>query len=134
MNRAHITSVFSQAPASFQFQEAQSGDGPRLLGASIGAALQLDGPVDDLTSAVLSAVAPPDNELMARRCGVLLVLIMVAFAPKWHAGHNWVTGCLQVAARTTWARQTFSNRHAGWRYELRTDRARSLATLSITKE
>lgn len=133
MNRTTITTVFSQAPASFQFQEAKSGDSPRLLGAREGAALQLDGDPDNLTGAVLSAVAPNDNIAMAQRCGSLIMLLLVAFAPKWHAGHMWAMGCLKTAAWSPAPKQSFTSRHAGWKYELKTDKGRSLATLVITK-
>lgn len=134
VNRSHITDVFSQPPARFQFQEAKSGDGPRLLGASVGAALQLDGPPDDIAAATLSVVVPPDDLAMARHNGTILMLLMVAFAPKWDAGHTWLTDCLRNAANDIRVDHEYPNRHDGWRYTLRTNRARSLATLIVTKE
>lgn len=133
MNRAHITTVFSEPPASFQWQEALNTEQPRLLGARYGAAIELDGPEDNLTGATLSAIAPNDDATTARRCGQLLMLLLVAFAPKWHAGHGWAMGCLKTAAWSPTLKQTFTNTHLGWRYELTTDKQRALATLSITK-
>jgi hypothetical protein len=131
MNRARITDVFAQPPASFQFQEAKpTADGPRLLGAAPGGALQLDGPPEAITKAVLSVTVPSDDLNQARWSGNVIMLLLVAFAPKWHAWHQWAMACLRQGGAGALV-QTFTSRHLGWRYTLRTDRARALVTLTI---
>lgn len=134
LNRARFTDTFTQAPASFQFQEGTATDaGPRLIGGAVGAALLLDGPPDDLMSVQLSVVVPPDNLRLAARSGQVVMLTMIALAPKWNAGHSWSMDCLKRGGIGKQV-QEFSSQHAGWRYWLKTDRGRSLVTLVVTKE
>lgn len=134
MNRARIVDAFTQVPASFQFEEGKATDArPRLIGASAGAALLLDGPPDDLTSIQLSVVVPPDNLRLAGHNGQVVMLLLITLAPKWDAGHGWAMGCLKQGARGALV-QEYSHHHAGWRYRLKTDRGRSLVTLVVTKE
>lgn len=134
--RAMIETTFSRDPASFLFRQSDPGNPPRSVGGRDGAAIQIDGDPDAPTSISLAVVVPPDNEAMARRGGIFLMLLLSTVDRDWTiapgSGGDWLTAQLKISARDPRVIRNVRRSHNGRLYQLATDRARSLATLTIT--
>lgn len=126
-----IETLFTRDPASFLFKRADEGNHPRSVGGRDGAALQIDGPYATPERVSLAVVLPPDNEAMARRGGILLVLLLSLIAPDWNEASDWAMTHLRTAAYDARLIQTSERAHGDLTYRLTTDKARSLATLVI---
>lgn len=126
-----IETLFQRDPASFIFRRADVGNPPRSVGGRDGAAIQIDGDYAAPERVSLAVVLPPDNEAMARRGGILLVLLLSLIAPDWTAASDWAMTHLRTAAYDARLIQTSERVHGDKRYTLTTDKARSLATLVI---
>ena len=131
--RDALESLFKQAPASFIFQHSAPQNPPRSMGGRDGAALEIDGPPEAPERISLAVVLPNDNETMARRGGILLVLLLTAVERDWDAGHEWVLQQLHIAATDPRLVRNVRQSHNGLLYQLATNKVKSLATLTITK-
>ncbi len=126
-----IETLFQRDPALFIFRRADDDNPPRSVGGRDGAAIQIDGPYAAPERVVLAVILPNDDEAMARRGGVLLVLLLTLIATNWSEASDWVTTQLRTAAYDARLVQTSERVRGGLRYELTTDKQRSLATLVI---
>lgn len=126
-----IQHIFSQPPAAFRFLRSAG----RITAAAGGAAMQIAGPADAPTSVSLAVVLPPNNQRMAARGGILLTLLLAQLAPGWGDGaQHWLAGMLQAAARDPALTTASQTTRAGLRFLLTTDRAKSLAQLTVIDE
>ena len=134
--RAAVETTFTRDPALFVFAQSNPDNPPRSVGGRDGAALQIDGQPETPTSISLAVVVPPDNLAMAERGGILLMLLLSVVDREWMGvnagGGDWLTGNLRIAARDPRTIRSVRRSHNGRLYQLTTDRARSLATLTIT--
>lgn len=130
-----ITDLFARDPASFQFATSNPGNPPRTVGGREGAALQIDGPPDAPSLISMAVVLPPDNEQMARRGGMLLVLMLTLLDREWGVGEgsDWLLTHLRTAAYDARLLQTTARTHNGRRFLLNTDKTKSIASLTITE-
>lgn len=126
-----IETLFQRDPASFLFRRADVGNPPRSVGGRDGAAIQIDGDYAAPERVSLAVVLPPDNEAMARRGGILLVLLLSLIAPDWSEASDWTMTHLRTAAYDARLIQTSERTHGELTYRLTTDKTRSLATLVI---
>ena len=134
--RAAIETAFIRDPALFIFRYSDPANPPRAVGGRDGAALEINGPPDAPASISLAVVVPPDNLPMAERGGIFLMLLLSVVDKEWMAanagGGAWLTGNLRISARDPRTIRSVRRSHNGRLYQLTTDRARSLATLTIT--
>lgn len=133
---ATIETTFTRDPALFIFRHSAPGNPPRCVGGRDGAALEINGPPDAPASISLAVVVPPDNLAMSERSGIFLMLLLSVVDREWMAstagGGSWLTGNLRIAVRGSRTIRSVRRSHNGRLYHLTTDRARSLATLTIT--
>ena len=127
-----LETIFSRDPASFIFRHSDPDNPPRSVGGRDGAALQIDGPPDQPTSIALAVVLPNDNETMARRGGMLLMLLITAIDREWNEGHSWLMAQLKIAAKDPRAVRSVRRSHNGRLYQFVTNKQKSTATLTIT--
>lgn len=128
-----VENIFTQHPASFLFRHSDPGKPLRSVGGREGAAIQIDGPPEAPTSISLAVVLPRDNEVMARRGGILLMLLLSLIDREWAtgAGGDWLNGKLRAAARDPRLIYQVRISHKGRLYRLAINKAKSTATLTI---
>lgn len=119
MQKSEIIALFTQAPASLVWSEA---DG-RAIGTSEGFVLDI---WSDRAEA--AALFPPDRADVARRNGVLLQLLLAALRPDWAGSETWLAQQMRLAARTA---TPFEAPNITRRVRFRWDRTRSRATLVV---
>lgn len=131
--REAIENIFSQDPASFTFRHSDPGKPPRSVGGREGAAIQIDGPPDAPTSISLAVVLPNNDQTMARRGGILLMLLLTMIDRDWGTGDggSWLTQQLDRAARDPRPIRSVRRSHNGRLYRIVTNRSKSTATLTI---
>lgn len=131
--RDTIEGTFKAYPASFIFQHSAPHNPSRSMGGRDGAALEIAGPPERPERVTLAVVLPADNETMAQRGGILLMLLMTQVDRDWNEGHEWLMEQLRVAARDPRLIRSVRRSHNGLLYQLATNKAKSLATLTITR-